>query len=68
MASTICLMFWFVALITCENAFVCLHLMPMLRSVFANVIDVVRSGVGTTHAIGVLKRFTKLKGDVEDCH
>lgn len=42
--------------------------MPMLRSVFANVIDVVRSGVGTTHAIGVLKRFTKLKGDVEDCH
>ncbi len=62
----------FIVLITCENAFVHLHLMPMLPSVllgvFANVINVVRVGVSTTHAIGVSKRFTKLKRHVEDCH
>jgi hypothetical protein len=68
MASMICLMFLFVVLITCENAFAHLHLMPMLPSVllgvFANVINVVRGGISTTHTIGM----SKLKGHVEDCH
>lgn len=72
MASMICLMFLFVVLITCENGFAHLHLMPILPSVllgvFANVINVVMGGVSTTHAIGMSKRFTKLKGHVEDCH
>jgi hypothetical protein len=40
----------------------------VLLGVFANVINVVRVGVSTTHAIGVSKRFTKLKRHVEDCH
>ncbi len=44
MVSTICLLFLFVASITGENAFVRLHLIPVLLGAFVPIIGVVQGG------------------------
>jgi flavin-dependent dehydrogenase len=52
------LLFLFVASITGENAFVRLHLIPVLLGAFVPIIGVVQGGANIGDAIGVSKWFT----------